>query len=123
LEGRLEGSAIRVPTANVSLIDFAFMPKRSASSEEVNQAVQDAASGRLHGVLGYETAPLVSCDFNHSPLSSVFAPAQTTVTRDGMIRVLCWYDNEWGFSNRMIDTGAYLASLMAAADQPICVNA
>ena len=123
LEGRLEGSAIRVPTANVSLIDFAFMPKRSASSEDVNRAMQNAASGRLRGVLGYEAAPLVSCDFNHSALSSVFAPAQTTVTRDGMIRILCWYDNEWGFSNRMLDTGAYLATLMAAGDQPACVNA
>ncbi len=122
LEGRLEGSAIRVPTANVSLIDFCFMPQRSTDVETVNKVLQSATTGPLKGVLGFEAAPLVSSDFNHNSFSSVFAPAQTAVTRDGMIRVLCWYDNEWGFSNRMIDTGAYLASLMQQANQPICVN-
>lgn len=123
LEGRLEGSAIRVPTANVSLIDFTFMPKRGATANEVNQIVEQAANGSLRGVLGYEDAPLVSCDFNHSPLSSVFAPAQTTVTGSGMIRVLSWYDNEWGFSNRMIDTTAYLARSMVNAYESNCVPA
>lgn len=123
LEGRLEGSAIRVPTVNVSLIDFTFMPRRAVTAGDVNEAVRLAAMGPLLGVLGYETAPLVSSDFNHSPYSSIFAPAQTTVTRDGMVRVLCWYDNEWGFSNRMIDTASYWASVLTAADAPELVPA
>ncbi|KIN63466.1 Glyceraldehyde-3-phosphate dehydrogenase, type I [Sulfitobacter noctilucicola] len=111
LEGRLEGSAIRVPTANVSMVDLCIMPERDATVESVNAAMKDAAEGALKGVLGYEEAPLVSSDFNHNPLSSVFAPAQTSVTGDGMVRVVSWYDNEWGFSNRMLDTAAHMATL------------
>ncbi|KHA51174.1 MAG: type I glyceraldehyde-3-phosphate dehydrogenase [Sulfitobacter geojensis] len=112
LEGRLEGSAIRVPTANVSLVDLSFMPERSATVESVNAAIQTAANGALKGVLGYEEAPLVSSDFNHNPMSSIFAPAQTSVTSAGMVRVVSWYDNEWGFSNRMLDTAVHIGGLI-----------
>lgn len=112
LEGRLEGSAIRVPTANVSLVDLSFMPERGATVETVNAAIEAASKGALKGVLGYEEAPLVSSDFNHNPLSSIFAPAQTSVTSAGMVRVVSWYDNEWGFSNRMLDTAAHIGSLI-----------
>ncbi len=111
LEGRLEGSAIRVPTANVSMVDLSILPEREATVEAVNAALQEAAEGAMKGVLGYEPAPLVSTDFNHNPLSSVFAPAQTSVTGGGMVRVVSWYDNEWGFSNRMLDTAAYMAGV------------
>lgn len=111
LEGRLEGSAIRVPTANVSLVDLSYVPERTATVESINSAIQAASAGPLKGVLGYEEAPLVSCDFNHNPLSSIFAPANTSVTADGMVRVMSWYDNEWGFSNRMLDTAAYMGGL------------
>ncbi len=112
LAGRLEGSAIRVPTPNVSLVDFCFMPTRPATVETVNAAIREASQGALAGVLGYEEAPLVSTDFNHDPHSSTFAPAQTAVTGAGMVRVVSWYDNEWGFANRMIDTGAAIARLL-----------
>lgn len=111
LEGRLEGSAVRVPTPNVSLVDLCFMPEKPATKEAINEAMKAAAEGPLKGILGYEEAPLVSIDFNHDPHSSTFAPAQTTVTKDGMVRVLSWYDNEWGFANRMVDTGRRLAEL------------
>jgi glyceraldehyde 3-phosphate dehydrogenase len=113
LEGRFEGSAIRVPTANVSLVDLSFVPERAATVEMVNAAMQAASTGALKGVLGYEPAPLVSSDFNHNPLSSVFAPALTSITQDGMVRIVSWYDNEWGFSNRMLDTSAHMGSLLA----------
>jgi glyceraldehyde 3-phosphate dehydrogenase len=113
LEGRFEGSAIRVPTANVALVDLSFVPERAATVEMVNAAMQAASTGALKGVLGYEPAPLVSSDFNHNPLSSVFAPALTSVTQDGMVRIVSWYDNEWGFSNRMLDTSAHMGSLLA----------
>lgn len=111
LEGRLEGSAVRVPTANVSMVDLCIVPERSVTADDINAAMKTAADGKLKGVLGYETDPLVSMDFNHDAHSSVFAPAQTKVTQDGMIRVVSWYDNEWGFANRMIDTGRKLAQL------------
>jgi glyceraldehyde 3-phosphate dehydrogenase len=109
LEGRLEGSAVRVPTANVSLVDLCFMPARKADAEAVNEAIRIAAEGPLKGVLSYEVDPLVSVDFNHDPHSSCFAAAQTKVTDGGMIRVASWYDNEWGFSNRMNDTARAMA--------------
>jgi glyceraldehyde 3-phosphate dehydrogenase len=111
LEGKIEGSAIRVPTPNVSVVDLSFMPERPATVETVNAAMKAAAMGPLKGVLSYSERPLVSIDFNHDPHSSCFAPAQTAVTNQGMVRVLSWYDNEWGFANRMIDTGTYLANL------------
>ncbi|CUH54139.1 type I glyceraldehyde-3-phosphate dehydrogenase [Shimia marina] len=112
LKGKLEGSAIRVPTANVSMVDLVFVPAKEATAEDVNAAIKAAAEGPLKGVLGYEEAPLVSADFNHDPHSSVFAPAQTSVTDDGLVRVVSWYDNEWGFSNRMLDTGRRIGALL-----------
>ncbi len=111
LEGRLKGSAVRVPTPNVSLVDMCFMPKTPASVETVNAAMKAAAEGELKGVLAYEEDPMVSIDFNHDPHSSSFAPAETAVTDQGMVRVVAWYDNEWGFTNRMIDTALYMANL------------
>jgi glyceraldehyde 3-phosphate dehydrogenase len=119
LQGRLEGSAVRVPTANVSLVDLSFMPSRSVTAEEVNAAMQAAAEGPLAGVLSYEVDPLVSVDFNHDSHSSCFAAAQTKVTDGGMVRVVSWYDNEWGFSNRMNDTARVMADLMAASEAPL----
>ncbi|WP_422047898.1 type I glyceraldehyde-3-phosphate dehydrogenase [Shimia sp.] len=112
LKGKLEGSAVRVPTANVSMVDLVFVPSKEASIESVNAAVKAAAEGPLKGVLGYEEAPLVSADFNHDSHSSVFAPAQTSVTEEGLVRVVSWYDNEWGFSNRMLDTGRRMGALL-----------
>jgi glyceraldehyde 3-phosphate dehydrogenase len=105
LEGKLEGSAVRVPTPNVSMVDLCFMPERPASRDEINAALHKAAGAELAGILAYEEDPLVSIDFNHDPHSSCFAAAQTAVTAEGLVRVVSWYDNEWGFSNRMIDTG------------------
>ncbi|MFW8635849.1 type I glyceraldehyde-3-phosphate dehydrogenase [Cribrihabitans pelagius] len=112
LEGRLEGSAIRVPTANVSMVDLTFLPERPATVEEVNAAMQAAAEGPLKGILSYETEPLVSVDFNHDPHSSCFAAPQTAVTSEGLVRVVSWYDNEWGFSNRMVDTGRRIGEVL-----------
>ena len=111
LEGRLEGSAVRVPTPNVSLVDLCFMPERATTAEEINAAIKAAADGPMKGILGYATDPTVSIDYNHDPHSSTFAAPQTKVTKDGMVRVVSWYDNEWGFANRMIDTGRRLAEL------------
>ena len=119
LKGRLEGSAVRVPTANVSLVDLSFMPSRPVTAEEVNAAVEAAAKGSLAGVLSYEVDPLVSVDFNHDSHSSCFAAAQTKVTEGGMVRVVSWYDNEWGFSNRMNDTGRFMGSLLASDTTPV----
>lgn len=116
LAGKLEGSAVRVPTANVSMVDLCFMPERAATAAAVNAAIAEAAQGALAGVLSYEVDPLVSVDFNHDPHSSCFAAAQTSVTEGGMIRVVSWYDNEWGFSNRMLDTGARLGHLLRGSD-------
>lgn len=114
LAGKLEGSAVRVPTPNVSMIDFCFMPERPVTAEDVNAAIAEAARGDLAGILSFETDPLVSIDFNHDTHSSCFAAAQTKVTDGGMVRVVSWYDNEWGFSNRMIDTGRRMGALLAA---------
>lgn len=111
LEGRLEGSAVRVPTPNVSLVDLAFMPEKPATKDAINAAMKAAAEGELKGILSYETDPTVSIDYNHDPHSSSFAAPQTSVTQDGLVRVVSWYDNEWGFANRMIDTGRRLAEL------------
>ncbi|MCL4162225.1 UNVERIFIED_CONTAM: hypothetical protein GTU68_061750 [Idotea baltica] len=112
LTGKLEGSAIRVPTPNVSMVELCFMPEKPTTAAQINAAVQAAAQGELQGILSYEDEPMVSVDFNHDPHSSCFAAAQTTVTDGGMVRVVCWYDNEWGFSNRMIDTGRHMGALI-----------
>ncbi len=110
LKGKLDGSAIRVPTPNVSVVDLSFMPERETTAESVNDAVRAAAEGPLKGVMGVSDLPLVSSDFNHNPLSSILATAQTHVGDGGMVRVLSWYDNEWGFSNRMLDTARAMQS-------------
>ena len=118
LEGRLEGSAVRVPTLNVSLVDLCFMPSKPVTAEEVNAVVKAAAEGPMAGVLAYEVEPLVSVDFNHDPHSSCFAAPQTKVTAGGMVRVVSWYDNEWGFSNRMNDTARVMGRLLETETLP-----
>ena len=112
LKGKLDGSSIRVPTPNVSLVDFKFVAKRSTSVDEVNDAVKEAAaSNRLTGILGFTDEKLVSSDFNHDPRSSIFATDQTKVIDGDFVRVVSWYDNEWGFSNRMADTAVAMGKL------------
>jgi glyceraldehyde 3-phosphate dehydrogenase len=111
LKGKLDGTAIRVPTANVSLIDFKFTAKRATTVEEVNKAIIDAANGPLKGILGVYDEPLVSSDFNHDPHSANFALKETKVIDGTFVRVMAWYDNEWGFSNRMSDTAVVMAGL------------
>ncbi|MFL2919259.1 MAG: type I glyceraldehyde-3-phosphate dehydrogenase [Thalassobaculaceae bacterium] len=113
LLGKLDGTAIRVPTSNVSLIDFKFIPNRTTTIAEVNEAIISASEkGSLKGVLGINKEPLVSVDFNHNPHSSTFDLSQTQVIDGGLVRVLSWYDNEWGFSNRMSDTAAIVAGTL-----------
>lgn len=109
LKGKLDGSAIRVPTPNVSAVDLCFMPGRDVTAEEVNDAIRNASETTMKGVLAVTDAPLVSTDFNHNPHSSIFATDQTRLTDGGMVRVMSWYDNEWGFSNRMLDTAGVMA--------------
>ena len=104
LNGKLDGFSMRVPTINVSVVDLVFQAARDTSVEEVNAAVKAAADGPLKGVLGYNAKPLVSIDFNHDPHSSVFDAGLTRVMDGNLVKVLSWYDNEWGFSNRMLDT-------------------
>jgi glyceraldehyde 3-phosphate dehydrogenase len=112
LNGKLDGVAIRVPTPNVSVVDFKFNAAKGTSVEAINAAIREAAEGPLKGVLGYTAEPLVSSDFNHDPHSSVFHMDQTKVMDGTLCRVLTWYDNEWGFSNRMLDTATALAGTM-----------
>ncbi len=111
LNGKLDGTAIRVPTPNVSMIDFKFVAKRSTSVGEINDAVKRASEQQLKGVLAYTDAPNVSIDFNHDPHSSTFHMDQTKVMDGTFVRILSWYDNEWGFSNRMADTAVAMAKL------------
>ena len=111
LAGKLDGSAIRVPTPNVSVVDLKFNARKSTDSDAVNAAIKSAADQQLKGILGYSELPLVSTDFNHDAHSSVFAAPQTKVIDGTLVRVLSWYDNEWGFSNRMADTAVHMGSL------------
>ena len=111
LAGKLDGTAIRVPSPNVSLIDFKFVPRKKTTVEAINKAAVRAAKGRLKGVLAINDEPLVSSDFNHDPHSSVFDVTQTQVIDGSLCRVLAWYDNEWGFSNRMSDVAALVGKL------------
>jgi glyceraldehyde 3-phosphate dehydrogenase len=104
LKGKLDGFAIRVPTINVSLVDLTFTPKRATTIEEINELVRTAANGRLKGILAYTEAPLVSIDYNHDPASSTYDATMTKVIEGKLVKVCSWYDNEWGFSNRMLDT-------------------
>ncbi|WP_099823540.1 type I glyceraldehyde-3-phosphate dehydrogenase [Oceaniglobus indicus] len=112
LAGKLDGVAIRVPTPNVSVVDLTFEAARDTTVEEINEAIRSAADGRLKGVLGYTDEKLVSSDFNHDPHSSIFHTEQTRVMEGNMCRILTWYDNEWGFSNRMADTAVAMGKLI-----------
>ncbi len=112
LKGKLDGVAIRVPTPNVSVVDLVFEASRATTVDEVNAAIRAAADGRLKGILGYTDQPNVSSDFNHDPHSSVFHMDQTKVMDGTMVRILSWYDNEWGFSNRMADTAVAMGKLI-----------
>ncbi|MCO5095201.1 MAG: type I glyceraldehyde-3-phosphate dehydrogenase, partial [Xanthomonadaceae bacterium] len=111
LNGKLDGFAMRVPTINVSVVDLTFTARRATSKEEIDAAVKAASEGALKGILGFNTEPLVSIDFNHDPRSSIYDSTQTRVMDGTLVKVLSWYDNEWGFSNRMLDT---TLALMAA---------
>ncbi|HEV7658287.1 MAG TPA: type I glyceraldehyde-3-phosphate dehydrogenase [Allosphingosinicella sp.] len=112
LKGRLDGAAIRVPTPNVSLVDLTFTPNRDTSVEEVNGLLKAASEGALKGILAYSDEPLVSIDYNHNPASSTVDSLETAVIEGKLVRVLSWYDNEWGFSNRMVDTAAAMARFL-----------
>ena len=111
LKGKLDGTSIRVPTPNVSLVDFKFVPKKAVTKEAVNAAILEAANGPLKGILATNDQPLVSMDFNHNPASSTFDLLQTQVIDGTFVRVMTWYDNEWGFSNRMADTAVAMGKL------------
>ncbi|MGY6568967.1 MAG: type I glyceraldehyde-3-phosphate dehydrogenase [Salinarimonas sp.] len=112
LDGKLDGAAIRVPTPNVSVVDLKFVAARDTTVEELNAAIRQAADGPMKGVLGYTLEPNVSIDFNHDPHSSVFHMDQTKVTGGKLVRVVSWYDNEWGFSNRMADTAVLMGKML-----------
>ena len=111
LKGKLDGTAIRVPTANVSMIDFTFTSKRKTSPQEINNAMVKASKGMMEGILAVTDEQLVSIDFNHNPASATFDLTQTQVIEERFCRVLAWYDNEWGFSNRMCDTALRMGKL------------
>ena len=112
LKGKLDGVAIRVPTPNVSVVDLVFEAKRATTVQEINDAIRAAADGGMKGILGYTDQPNVSCDFNHDSHSSIFHMDQTKVLDGTMVRILAWYDNEWGFSNRMSDTAVAMGKLI-----------
>ena len=112
LQGRLDGTAVRVPTPNVSMIDLVFNSKKKIEAETINNAMIKASKGELKGVLGVEDKPLVSIDYNHNPLSSIFDLTQTQVIKGRLGRILSWYDNEWGFANRMGDTASLIGKLI-----------
>jgi glyceraldehyde 3-phosphate dehydrogenase len=110
-KGKIDGSSIRVPTANVSLVSLDVVLNKPATKDEINAAMKSASEGTLKGILDYNTMPLVSTDFNHVPASATFDATQTAVVDGALTRVMAWYDNEWGFSNRMGDTAALLGTL------------
>ena len=112
LNGKLDGVSIRVPTPNVSVVDLTFESSKETSESEINSIIKNSSSNELKGVLGYTEEKLVSMDFNHDPHSSIFAADQTKVLQKNMVRVLSWYDNEWGFSNRMADTALEMSKLL-----------
>jgi glyceraldehyde 3-phosphate dehydrogenase len=112
LKGKLDGVALRVPVPNVSVVDFKFVAKKATTKDEINGAIKRAAEQQLKGILGYHTAPNVSIDFNHDAHSSVFDMEQTKVIEGTLVRVMSWYDNEWGFSNRMADTAVAMGKLI-----------
>ena len=108
LAGKLDGFAMRVPTINVSVVDLTFQASRATSKEEIDSILRNAAKGPLEGILEFNEKPLVSIDFNHNPASSIYESTLTKVMEGNFVKVLSWYDNEWGFSNRMIDTSVAL---------------
>src|SRR5690606_4274423 len=112
LNGKLDGVSIRVPTPNVSVIDLKFVASKKTTKDEINAAIKAAAEGKLKGILGYTNDPNVSIDFNHDPHSSTFHMDQTKVMDGTLVRVMSWYDNEWGFSNRMADTAVAMGKLL-----------
>ena len=112
LKGKLDGTAIRVPTPNVSVVDLKFIPGRETSVDEIHKAMEHAAAQQLKGILGVTSEPLVSIDFNHNPMSSTFDLTGTQIVDGKLVRVLSWYDNEWGFSNRMSDTAVAMGKLL-----------
>jgi glyceraldehyde 3-phosphate dehydrogenase len=112
LEGKLDGTALRVPTPNVSAVDLTFEAGKDVTVEDVNEVVREAASGHMGAVLAYDPEPKVSIDFNHTVHSSIFAPDQTKVVGGRTVRVLAWYDNEWGFSARMADVAGAMGRLL-----------
>ncbi len=109
LQGKLDGFAVRVPTINVSMVDLSFVASRETSKEEIDKILKEASEGDLKGILAYNDAPLVSIDFNHDPASSTYDATLTKVMQGTLVKVCAWYDNEWGFSNRMLDTALALA--------------
>jgi glyceraldehyde 3-phosphate dehydrogenase len=112
LKGKLDGTSIRVPTPNVSVVDLKFIPGRQTTVAEINAALKHASEGPMKGILGYVTEELVSIDFNHSPYSSNFDSTQTAIVDGRLVRILTWYDNEWGFSNRMLDTAVAMGKVL-----------
>jgi glyceraldehyde 3-phosphate dehydrogenase len=112
LKGKIDGFAIRVPTINVSLVDLTFTAARKTTVEEIHSVVKAAAAGDMKGILAYNDAPLVSVDFNHDPASSTYDATLTKVIEGNLVKVCSWYDNEWGFSNRMLDTTAAWAKAL-----------
>ncbi|MBO0763766.1 MAG: aldehyde dehydrogenase, partial [Hyphomicrobiaceae bacterium] len=112
LQGKLDGTAIRVPVPNVSVVDLKVIPGRETSVDEINKAMEHAAFQELKGILGVTAEPLVSSDFNHNPMSATFDLTQTQIVDGRLVRVLAWYDNEWGFSNRMADTAVAMAKVI-----------
>jgi glyceraldehyde 3-phosphate dehydrogenase len=108
MNGKLDGFAMRVPTINVSIVDLSFQAKRNTTKDEINDILKAASQGALKGILAYNDEPLVSSDFNHNPASSIYESSLTKVTGGNFVKVLSWYDNEWGFSNRMLDTSLAL---------------
>ena len=111
LDGRLDGFSMRVPTINVSAVDLSFVAERETSVEEINSIMKEASNGDLKGVLAYCDEPLVSIDFNHDPASSTYDSTLTKVMQGTLVKVISWYDNEWGFSNRMLDTALAFSSV------------
>ena len=112
LKGKLDGTAMRVPTPNVSAVDLTFVASKDVTVEDVNEVIREASEGRMKGVLGYDPEPKVSIDFNHTTESSIFAPDQTKVVGGRTVRVLAWYDNEWGFSARMADVAGKMGQML-----------
>ncbi len=111
LKGKLDGSAIRVPTPNVSAVDLTFRPGKSVTVEEINAIIAEAAAGPMRGIMSYETEPKVSVDYNHETHSCNFAADQTRVIDGSLVRVMAWYDNEWGFSCRMADNAVHMGQV------------